>query len=209
MRLTGVKRRVDEQFDNTSASVLWLRNTLACQNTVLQKLEGTVANPIDPVARQESRQAMQGVRSLEQGVSAGVGKAPTAPIRGRLEFRQPPEISSDDARQHRWDLAVSGRKLAKVESEAEKAFYAAEQRSQPVEAASAAEARSQATEFKSSLLQVEESARRQFEEIARKLPVANEPMAVEDSALANIVTQLEQELADTIKPLGARSAELA
>ena len=52
VRFIGVTRRVDEQFDSTSASVLWLRNTLACQNSVLQQLEGTSANPNDSIPRQ-------------------------------------------------------------------------------------------------------------------------------------------------------------
>ena len=171
--------------------------------------EGAIANPNDSIARQESRQAMQGVRFLEQEASAGVDITPIVPVRDQLEFRQLAERSANDARQLRADLAVGRRKLAKVESEAEKAFCAMEQIILSVEAASAAEARSQAMEFKSPLLQVEEFARRQLEEVARKLTVANEPTAVEYSALANIVTQIEQELAETTKSGGPRSAELA
>ena len=82
-----------------------------------------------------------------------------------------------------------------------------EPRIRRVEAAFAAEARSQATEFKSSLLRVEESARRQLEEGARKLPVASEPMGFEDPARARRATQLEQEVTDAAGAVGRMRAQ--
>ena len=44
---------------------------------------------------------------------------------------------------------------------------------------------------------MEESAHRQLEEYTRKLPVANEPLAVEDLAPAIREAQLERELTET------------